>query len=115
MIEAADRLHKAPAKTSREITAREVDAMARYIARRQIERQWRERGHKRYDHSFKQLCEAADALIKAKPELVGLARIALEGIRSSRTGIPQRHGSVETKSPSQPSRFGFLRHLGMKV
>jgi hypothetical protein len=36
MAEAHDRLHETPdrAKTSREITAREIDAMARHIARK---------------------------------------------------------------------------------
>jgi hypothetical protein len=40
-------------------------------------------GRKRYDHSQKELSEAADELLRAKPELIGLARIALEGIRSN--------------------------------
>ena len=67
----------------KEITDRDIDAMARHIARNKVQQQWRELGHKRYDHSFRQLCEAADALIKQRPdELHGLARIALEGLRS---------------------------------
>jgi sugar-specific transcriptional regulator TrmB len=66
MVEAPDRLHEAidRTKTSREITAREIDAMARHIARKEVQQRWREQGHKRYDHSFKELCEAADALIR---------------------------------------------------
>jgi hypothetical protein len=79
MIEATDRLHEAPAKTSREITIREIDAMARHIARKEVKQRWLAQGRKRYDHSFKELCEAADALIKQRPELIGLARIAPEG------------------------------------
>jgi hypothetical protein len=66
MAEANDRLHEAldQAKTGREITIRDIDAMSRHIARKQVQQHWRELGHKRYDHSFKELCEQADALIR---------------------------------------------------
>ena len=97
MVEAPDRLHEALDRAKREITVREVLAMARFIARREVEQRWREQGDKRYDHSFKQLVEAGDALIRQKPELVGLARIALEGLRSSRTGAVETTRCVSTE------------------
>jgi hypothetical protein len=85
MAEANDRLHEAldQAKTGREITIREIVTHARHIARKEVKQHWLEQGRKRYDYSQKELSEAADELLRAKPELVGLARIALEGLRSN--------------------------------
>jgi hypothetical protein len=79
MVEAADRLHEAVDR-AKTITIREIVTHARFLARKEVRQRWKEQGRKQWDYSQKELMEKADELIRAKPELVGLARIALEGL-----------------------------------
>jgi hypothetical protein len=79
MAEAVQRYHN----------QREIVTMARFLARKEVRQHWKEQGRRPYDYSQKELCEAADELIRAKPELIGLARIAVEGLRGCSKQTPR--------------------------